>query len=159
IMCKTVVPATASGKIELYSEDLEARFGCGVPRYRPQDRNLPFNIISPSSSKRTNATFGGCPESAGAEIVEIHPDDAAAKGIVEGMAVRLWNRLGEVQLVAHVSDAVRPGVLYSPKGTWLASSATGQTVNALIPADLRADIEGGAAYNETYVDLAPLVEG
>jgi hypothetical protein len=51
---------------------------------------------------------------------------------------------------------VLPGVLYSPKGTWLASSATGQTVNALIPADIRADIEGGACYNETYVDVAPL---
>lgn len=155
IMCHNMAPATASGKIELYSEDLQERFGCGVPLYRPQVRDFPYNIISPSSAKRTNATFGDCRESAGAEIVEIHPDDAAAKGIVEGMTVRLWNRLGEVQLVARVTDAVRTGVLYSPKGMWLTSSVTGQTVNALIPGELRVDIEGGAAYNETYVDLEP----
>jgi anaerobic selenocysteine-containing dehydrogenase len=155
IMCSNLAPATASGKIELFSEDLEARFGCGLPAYRPQERPRPFNLISPSSAKRTNATFGGCRESGGPEIVELHPADAAVKGIADGMPVRLWNDLGEVELVARISDAVRPGVLYSPKGTWLVSSVTGQTVNALIPVDLRADIEGGAAYNETYVDLRP----
>ena len=58
-------------------------------------------------------------------------------------------------LQARVTDAVRPGVLYSPKGTWLNSSATGQTVNALIPADMRTDIEEGACYNETFVELTP----
>jgi anaerobic selenocysteine-containing dehydrogenase len=156
VMCHTVAPATPSGKIELFSQDLEERFGCGVPRYRAAQDDYPFAVISPSSSKRTNATFGGCSASAGPEIVEIHPDDAAAKGISEGDSLRIWNDRGEVQLIARITDAVLPGVLYSPKGTWLASSATGQTVNALIPADIRADIEGGACYNETYVDVAPL---
>ena len=33
------------------------------------------------------------------------------------------------------------------------SSFTNQTVNALIPVDVRADIEDGAAYNETFVDI------
>ena len=47
-------------------------------------------------------------------------------------------------------------MLYSPKGTWLASSASGQTVNALIPSDIRADIVGGACYNETYAELERL---
>ena len=156
VMCQTIAPATPSGKIELFSQDLEERFGCGVPCYRAAEDNYPFAVISPSSSKRTNATFGGCSASAGPEIVEIHPDDAAAKGISEGASLRIWNDRGEVQLIARITDAVLPGVLYSPKGTWLASSATGQTVNALIPADIRADIEGGACYNETYVDVAPL---
>ena len=49
-----------------------------------------------------------------------------------------------------------PGVLYSPKGTWLRTSETGATVNALIPSDLRTDIERGACYNETFVDIAPI---
>ena len=63
IMCDTVAPATASGRIELYSPDLEARFGYGVPRYEPVARRHPLVLISPSSDKRTNATFGGCSES------------------------------------------------------------------------------------------------
>jgi len=154
ILCKNHTPGTASGKIELYSQSLEDRFGYGVPRFELVTRDRPFSIISPSSSKRTNATFGGCSESQGLEVCEIHPDDAKAKGITDGDALRVWNDRGEVHLSAVVTDAVRPGILYSPKGTWSATSPTGQTVNALIPADVRADIERGAVYNETFVDVA-----
>ena len=68
--------------------------------------------------------------------------------------VKVWNGRGAVALQLRISDAVKPGVLYSPKGTWLKTSPTGATVNALIPADLRTDIERGACYNETFVDVA-----
>ncbi len=154
IMCKTLTPQTPSGKIELFSQDLEDRFSYGVPRFEAATRDLPFSIISPSSSKRTNATFGGCAESQGIEIVEINPVDADARGISEGDELRVWNGRGEVHLSARITDAVRPGVLYSPKGAWLATSATKQTVNALIPSSIRTDIEDGACYNETFVDIA-----
>lgn len=153
IMCKSVTPKTPSGKIELFCQDLEDKWGRGVPTFERVIRDRPFAIISPSSSKRTNATFGGCSLSDGAEIVEINPADADANGITDGMTIRVSNDHGAVELVAQVTDAVRPGVLYSPKGTWCATSATGQTVNALIPVDVRADIEDGAAYNETFVDI------
>lgn len=154
IMCDTVKPATASARIELFCQDFEDRFGCGVPRYQPVQRSHPFIIVSPSSSKRTNATFGGDPASRGPEIVEIHPDDARRCGITDGVLVEVSNELGQVVLRAQVSDAVAPGVLYSPKGSWLASSRSGQTVNALIDADLKTDIVGGACYNDTFVKLA-----
>ncbi|MET4807594.1 molybdopterin oxidoreductase family protein [Limibacillus sp. MBR-115] len=154
ILCKTVQPATKSGKIELFSEDLERRYGYGIPRFEAVPRDLPFNLISPSSSKRTNATFGGCDASRGRERIEINPADAAAKGISDGDLVRLWNTRGETLLIARVTDAVRPGVLYSPKGTWMAAGASGQTINALIPNDIRTDIERGACFNETFVDIA-----
>ena len=154
VMCDTVFPATPSGKIELFSADLESRFGYGVPRYEPVPKPSPFVLISPSSSKRTNATFGGCTASDGLEVLEINPADAAAKGVQDGDSIKVWNSLGEVSLRAMISDAVKPGVLYTPKGTWTRTSDTGQTVNALIPSDLRTDIERGACYNETFVDLA-----
>lgn len=155
IMCDTVRPATPSGKIELFSADLEERFGFGVPRFDPVATNHPFVLISPSSSKRTNATFGGCEASASTEIIEINPDDAGQRGLKSGDLVRVWNDQGAVTLTISVTDGVKPGVLYSPKGTWLRTSATGRTVNALIPAGLRTDIERGACYNETFVDLEP----
>lgn len=156
VLCGNHAPGTASGKIELYSQDLEDRFGYGVPRFEAVERDRPFAIISPSSSKRTNATFGGCAESDGLEICEIHPADARAKGIAAGDTLRVWNARGEVHLKAVVTDAVRPGVLYSPKGAWVRTSPTGMTVNALIPTDMRADIEDGAVYNETFVDVEAL---
>lgn len=153
VMCKSVTPGTASGKIELFSQDLETRFGYGVPRYEEVAANYPLALITPSSSKRTNATFGGHAESQGPERLEIHPKDAAARQIAQGTRVKVWNDLGAVILIAEISEEVQPGVLYSPKGTWLATSETGQTVNALISADLKTDIMEGACYNDTYVEV------
>ena len=154
MMCATVQPATESGRIELFSRDLEERFGYGLPRYEPVERALPFTVISPSSAKRTNATFGSCTLSAGPEEVEINPADAEPRGIGDGDVLRVHNERGETHLVARITDAVLPGVLYTPKGTWLSASPTGQTVNALLDADLRTDIEDGACCNEAFCDLA-----
>jgi anaerobic selenocysteine-containing dehydrogenase len=84
----------------------------------------------------------------------MHPDDAAARGLESGARVRVWNQLGEVVLVLKVTDAVRHGVVSSEKGAWLASSATGQTVSALAPAALRADLSEGACYNDARVEVA-----
>ena len=153
IMCNTVTPRTASGKIELYSVELDEKFGFGVPRYDPAEKDHPFTVISPSSQKRTNATFGSDQASEGVEVVEIHPDDARRHVIEDGSLVKLENDIGSVILKAKISAAVRRGVLYTPKGTWLHTSETGRTVNALISADLRTDIVDGACYNETFVDI------
>ncbi|EBA15881.1 oxidoreductase, molybdopterin-binding protein [Roseobacter sp. SK209-2-6] len=153
VLCANVMPDTASGKIELFSQDLEDQFGFGVPRHAPVAQDLPFTLITPSSDKRINATFGGHLVSRGLEKLTMHPSDAKATGLQDGETVLVWNNRGEVQLQLEISDTTRPGVLYSPKGTWCVTSPTGQTVNALIPADIRTDIADGACYHETFVDL------
>lgn len=153
IMCDTVKPATTSGKIELFSKDLETRFGYGVPRFEAVQQDLPLSLITPSSSKRTNATFGGCTSSQGPEVLEMNPADAATRNLADGDTVRVWNRRGDVTFTLKVTDATRKGVLYSPKGTWRNTSETGLTANALIPSDIRTDIEDGACYNETFVEV------
>ena len=153
MMCNTVKPGTRSGKVELFDQALEDKYGFGTPRYEPVEKDLPFTVISPSSRKRTNATFGGDQASSGVEIVEINPADARDYKVDEGALITLSNRKGSVTLKATVTDATRPGVLYTPKGTWLNTSATGQTVNALIDADIKTDIVEGACYNETFVDI------
>ncbi|MDH3714789.1 MAG: molybdopterin-dependent oxidoreductase, partial [Gammaproteobacteria bacterium] len=156
VMCDTVAPATDSGKVELFSADLERRFGFGVPRYVAMAESHRLVLISPSSAKRTNATFGGCADSRGEEHLEINPQDAQVRNISDGDRVTVWNDLGRVGLLASITDAVKPGVVYSAKGAWLATSPAGLTVNALISADVRTDIEHGACYNETLVDIAPV---
>ncbi|MCP4431200.1 MAG: molybdopterin-dependent oxidoreductase [Gammaproteobacteria bacterium] len=154
MMCNTVSPGTGSGKIELFDQNLEDKYGFGTPRYEPAEKNLPFTVISPSSRKRTNATFGSDDASGGVEEVEINPEDAKARGVEEGAGITLSNQRGSVTLKARVTTATRPGVLYTPKGTWLNTSATGQTVNALIDADIKTDIGDGACYNETFVEIS-----
>ena len=156
LMCNTVLPGTASGKVELFDQSLEDSFGFGIPRYEPAEKDLPFTVISPSSSKRTNATFGSDEASQGVEEVEINPQDASAHGIKNDALVTVSNEKGSVVLKAKVTTATRPGVLYTPKGTWLKTSQTGRTVNSLISADMKTDIVNGACYNETFVNIAPV---
>jgi anaerobic selenocysteine-containing dehydrogenase len=156
ILCKTVLPSTDSGKIELFSQDLESRFGYGLPRFEPVETQYPLSIISPSSLKRTNSTFGGCSLSEGQEEVEINPRDAEVRGISDNDIVRVHNERGETLLTARITDAVLPGVLYTPKGAWLSASKNSQTVNALLNAKIRTDIEDGACCNEAFCEVNPI---
>ena len=86
--------------------------------------------------------------------VEMHPDDAAAKKLSDGQRVCISNEQGAVTLKLKISDAVRTGTLYVPKGSWLADNPSGQSINALIPGH-KADLADGACYNDTRVDVSP----
>jgi anaerobic selenocysteine-containing dehydrogenase len=141
--------------VDLYSAALEEAHGQGLPGYSPVEAAHPLALITPSSDKRINATFGGLPDSDAMPELEMHPDDAAARGLQDGNAVRVWNDLGEVYLMLKITDASRPGVVFSPKGVWLRTSETGRTVNALVP-NAKADICDGACYNDTRVEVSAL---
>ncbi len=143
---------TPSGKIELYSKQLEIDFDQPLPAYREIQQTAEFILISPASAKRINATFGGS-SAADNEKLEINPHDAKLKGVVEGDKVSVTNALGSVLLVAKVTTAVAVGVVCCEKGAWCESSETGQTVNALISNSSKTDIGDGAAYYDTFVDV------
>jgi anaerobic selenocysteine-containing dehydrogenase len=146
------MPTTPTRKAELYSAHLEDERGEGLPSYRPLDSSEPFYLVSPSSEKRTNSTFGGV-ESMHEEItVEIHPLDATANGLSHGQHVKLSNEQGDVILKLRISDAVRTGTLYVPKGSWLKDNVSGRSINALIPGH-KADLADGACYNDTRVKI------
>ncbi len=152
VLYKTVFPKTASGKIELESAALEEKRGQGLPAYRPLTSEFPLALISPASDKRTTSTFGGLAHSDGA-WVEMHPADAEARRLEEGMRVRVWNDLGEVFLPLKITGKLRPGVVCSHKGAWLRTSDNGQTISALTPAH-HADLAGGACFNDARVEVA-----
>ena len=85
--------------------------------------------------------------------MEMHPDDAVSRGLSDGQWVRVWNERGEVHLPLVITDAVRPGVIYSEKGAWFRTSDNQQTVSALAPAT-HADLCEGACFNDTRVEVA-----
>jgi len=87
--------------------------------------------------------------------VEINESDAKRKGLLDGQRVVLINDQAEVSLHLSVSDKVKPGLLYVPKGAWLISSESDFTINALIPGH-KADMADGACYNDTQVDISPI---
>ena len=155
ILFKNVFPKTASGKVELASGYLEQKYGSRLPTYRPYETRFPLILITPASDERITSTFGGLKAGDVTPPLEMHPDDARARGLADGTMVRVWNELGEVHLPLKVTDSIRAGVLCSLKGAWMKTSDNGQTVSALAPAH-HADISGGACYNDCRVEVAPL---
>ena len=153
VLYKNVFPKTPSGKIELASSYLEDKYGQLLPSFRPYVTPYPLILISPASDTRITSTFGGLASSRETPPLEMHPDDARARGLADGATVKVWNELGEVHLPLVITDSVRPGVVCTLKGTWFNTSDNGQTVSALCPGH-HADISGGACYNDTRVEVA-----
>lgn len=78
----------------------------------------------------------------------MHPNDASARNLQQGATVKLTNDLGEVFLPLCITDAVRPGCVYSSKGAWFKTTTNQQTVSALAPQS-RADLAEGACVSMT----------
>jgi len=137
-------PGTASGRIELCPPEL------GPVTWTDLPSPYPLTLISPASSRTINSIFG---ERSSEARVDIHPADAARRGIGDGAVVRMYNELGEVRVRARVTDEVRPGVVSLAKGLWRASTLNGSTSTALVP-DHLSDIGGGACYNDARVEIS-----
>lgn len=152
VLFKSVRPRTPSGKIELWSEALEQRFGLPLPIYQPLASSYPLTLISPASERRITSTFGGLPSSDESPPLQMHPQDASARGLADGAQVRVWNDQGEVFLRLQVTSAMRLGVVCSEKGAWLRTSANGQTISALAPSH-KADLAAGACFNDARVEV------
>jgi anaerobic selenocysteine-containing dehydrogenase len=87
----------------------------------------------------------------GTPFVEIHPADAARRGIQAGDQVVVENGRGWVQLRAVVTDGVRLGVVASPKGRWGRLSG-GRHVN-WTTSDVLGDMAGQSTFHSNRVWL------
>lgn len=156
VLFDNIFPATPSGKIELQSETLAQRWGAAalLPDWRERETGYPLMLISPASDKRISSTLGGLAPSDRTPPLLMNPADAARRTLRSGEEVRMWNERGEVILPLIVTTAVPPGVVASEKGAWLATSPTGQTISALVSADLKADLAEGACFNDTQIEVA-----
>ena len=155
VLFENVFPATPSGRIELKSEALAKRWGAAAltPIWRERPATYPLMLISPASDKRISSTLGDLAGSRRAPKLMMNPHDAEQRSLACGVEVRVWNELGEVILPLEVTDDVPRGVVASEKGTWLSTSRTGQTISALVSADMRADLAEGACFNDTRVEV------
>jgi anaerobic selenocysteine-containing dehydrogenase len=156
VLFDNVFPATPSGKIELKSEALAERWGVAalLPGWRERDASYPLMLISPASDRRISSTLGDLAASREAPPLLMNAKDAAHRSLGHGSDVRVWNDRGEVILRLEVTESVPPGVVASEKGAWLMTSRTGQTISALVSADLKADLAEGACFNDTPVEVS-----
>ncbi len=90
---------------------------------------------------------------AGGPRIELHADDAAARGLRTGDTARVFNDRGSFLADVEVSDRVRPGVIASTKGHWLKNVRGGTNVNATVE-ERDADMGGGALFHDNLVDVA-----
>jgi anaerobic dimethyl sulfoxide reductase subunit A len=159
---------TPSGKIEVYSMALAANpdpYGLGpispIPTWTPEtpDAGHPLRLVTPKSRARTHSIHDNQPALARADhdAVWLHPRDAAARGIVDGQRVRVFNARGATELPARVTDRVAPGVVSIKEGAWFALDARGHDTRGcanLLTADL-ASPAGATPFNSCFVDVAP----
>ncbi|SMF15167.1 Anaerobic selenocysteine-containing dehydrogenase [Paenibacillus barengoltzii] len=158
---------TPSRKIELYSATMERAGLPPLPTYVPlvegydgerrpgKDTPYPLMFISPPNHNFLNSTFGNVEKLKALEkgpVLQIHPDDAAARGIADGDEVTVWNDRGSYDVTASVTDKMLPGTVVSQGLWWQQEDGKRTRANALTP-DRIADMGGGAVFFSTVVDV------
>lgn len=149
-----VLPRTADEKIHLYPASLAKSGLLYTYEADPASPVYPLALISPASEKTVSSTFGQLRRNIAR--LQIHPEDAESRGITEGDTVRVFNAIGDVHCLAHVTADIARGVLSLPKGLWRHSTLNGETANALAPATLERH-SGGACFNDARVEVAKIV--
>jgi anaerobic selenocysteine-containing dehydrogenase len=165
---------TPSGKVELFSQKLAdagldplpGSFRSDVDdggvaesdgRWKPEQALSLLSGASHHFVSSSLASQAGLLQRAGTAFVEIHPADARVRGIASGDTVIVENGRGRCRLRAVVTDAVRPGVLVSPKGRWAKLDA-GRNINWTMP-DALADMAGQSTFHSNRVWLRRAADG
>ncbi len=146
----TVFPDRPGRKADLWPESL----GPDPYRYLDEatDAGHPLALISPATDKTISSSLGEV--TIKEAVLEMHPDDAAARRLADGQEVLVHNRLGEVHVRMRTNPAVRPGVVYLPKGIWNRHTKNGAVGTALVPDSVSA-VSGGACFNDARVEVSP----
>jgi anaerobic selenocysteine-containing dehydrogenase len=150
-----VFPLTPDRKVNLFPEAIAADAPRGLYGYQPDPstESFPLALISPATEKSISSTLAELRERAA--VLHIHPNDAAARGIVQSDPVRVFNALGELQCPANLTADIREGTVAFSKGIWRRNTYNGSTSNALVP-DSLTDLGGGACFNDARVEVALL---
>jgi anaerobic selenocysteine-containing dehydrogenase len=159
---------TPSGKCEFYSASLAAQGLDPLPTYTPPHEDpltrpdlaarYPLQLVSPPAPEFLNSTFvniDSLRKAAGEPTVEIHPQDATARGIRDGQPVRVFNDRGSFRARAVVGETVKRGVLATQGIWWSKYSADNANCNATTSTAL-TDLGGGATFFDNLVDVAAL---
>ncbi|HUX24343.1 MAG TPA: molybdopterin oxidoreductase family protein [Burkholderiales bacterium] len=156
---------TPSGKCEFWSETARGMGMDPLPAYTPPResalsapqlaKSYPLAFISPPARNFLNSSFANLPfalKEAGEPYLDIHPEDAAKRGIAEGDAVRIYNQRGAFVVKARVSDRVRRGVVAALSVWWRKLSPDGRNANEVTSQAL-ADMGGAATFYDCLVEV------
>jgi len=152
---------TPSGKCEFFSAQMAAQGLDGLPEHLPNHEpagssdEFPLAMISPPARNFLNSTFVNVKTlraMEGEPLLEIHPEDAQARGIASGSVVTVFNRRGEYRVKVEVCGRARPGVVNGLGIWWRKLGLGGTNVNELTSQRL-TDLGRGPVFYDCLVQV------
>ena len=153
---------TPSGRVEFASDAASQAWGVdAVPDYRPLAEGhasalagrYPLQLLSCKTRDRIHSQFGNLEAVRQVErphTLDMHPEDAAARGLGEGDPAVVWNDRGRIELRVRLDSGLRPGVVHVLEGRCHAGDPD---VNVLTDAGV-TDMNFGATFYECLVEVA-----
>jgi anaerobic selenocysteine-containing dehydrogenase len=160
---------TPSGKCEFYSAAMEADGLDPLPTYLPPYESVasnpqlakkyPLAMISPPARNFLNSSFVNVKSLRSAEgepHLDIHPDDAAIRGIFDADMVRIHNDRGSFIAKARVTDKARPGLVVGLSVWWKKLARDGKNANEVTSQRL-TDMGRAPTFYDTLVEIERVV--
>jgi anaerobic selenocysteine-containing dehydrogenase len=159
---------TKSGRGELtpvpiFVPPVESRSGAAA-----KDGQFPLEMLARKSDNYMNSTFANLPghqkmEARTEGMLEMHPVDAASRGIANGDAVEVFNARGSVRLQALVDNTVPEGVV-SARLSWnrlegANGSREGLSNVNVLTSERTTDMGGGATFYSVLVEVRGIQTG
>lgn len=156
---------TPSGRCEFSSTELAEQGLDPLPDYLPPYESAasnpelaaryPLQLISPPARHFLNSSFVNV-ESLRKQLpeptVEVHPADAAARGLQEGQLLKVFNGRGEFQVKAVITDRVKQGVVLAYSIWWKKMSSDGKNCNEVASQAL-TDLGAAATFYDCLVEV------
>jgi anaerobic selenocysteine-containing dehydrogenase len=149
---------TPSGKIELYSEEANFKWGISsLPQFIHESIDsgtelYPLTFITPNTGSRIHSQFGNLriiKETVPEPAVLISSADAGSRNISSGDRIKVFNNVGEIISIARVSNRIPAGSLVLPNGIWFSEGGGGNTLIS----GRETDIGYGAAFHDNKVEV------
>ncbi len=152
---------TPSGRFEFLCEKMERAGLDPLPAFVPPHETLsegpfPLNFLPRKHKDSLNSSYGHLPvmrrQESTARTLEIHPHDAAARGLDTGDEVRVFNDRGAFVLPVVISERVQAGTVATFWGWWDKLAGGKGNVNNVTSTQL-TDIGGGGTFYDCRVEV------
>ncbi len=156
---------TVSGKCEFFSAKMQADGLDPLPAYIPPYESAqsapqlaqvyPLAMISPPARNFLNSTFVNVMslrDTEGEPYLDIHPQDANARGILNGDMVRAFNERGSMIMKARVTEKTRAGLVVGLSIWWKKYAGDGKNANELTSQRL-TDMGRAATFYDVLVQV------
>jgi anaerobic selenocysteine-containing dehydrogenase len=152
---------TPSGKVEFLSREAASLWGVDpVPDYLPLEEGpgsslaerFPLQLLTCKTRDRIHSQFGNLDwvrEVERPHRLDIHPRDAASRGLGEDDVAVVWNDRGRFEAVVRLDHGIRPGVVHVLEGR----CHEGDPEVNLVTDDGVTDMGHGATFYECLVEV------